>query len=63
MTERRASAFHHKGFYNRLDQMFQPLRDTAGVMANRMGLEQMLDEKAATDYDASGLSQIRKFFL
>jgi hypothetical protein len=51
--KRRASAFHHKGFYNRLDQMFQSLRDSARVMAHCTGLEQTLDEKGATDYDVS----------
>ena len=36
-----------------LDQMFQSLRDSAGVMAYCTGLEQTLDEKGATDYDVS----------
>jgi hypothetical protein len=63
MRQKRASAFHRKGFYDRLDQIFQSLRDSAAVMARRTGLEQILDEKGATDYDASGLSQIRMFFL
>jgi hypothetical protein len=63
MTDRRASAFHHKGFYNQLGQMLESLRDSAGVRINCTGLEQILDENGATDYDASGLSQIRMFFL
>jgi hypothetical protein len=63
MRQKRATAFHRKGFYGRLDQMFQSLLDSAGVRINCTGLEQILDEKGATDYDASGLSQIRMFFL
>jgi hypothetical protein len=55
--------FTTQGFYNRLDQMFQSLPDPAGVMTNCTGSEQTLDEKGATDYDASGLSQIRMLFL
>jgi hypothetical protein len=52
-TQKRSAPFHNQGFYKRLDQLFWWLSDSAGLMTNFTGLEQVLDEKRATDYDAA----------